>query len=246
MLSLRPEVPWWRVVPIRMITKYTNAWRLPTRDHGMPAKWGFHVILRLWYWYMIHFCALDAIYEEFTVQTFHLTVVLNRIVNLPDTRYLPDTWYQAGYLVDPDILPDTWYPAGYHPDIRYSPTSLDCPWIMLNQDEHQGFWCFPLPRRRLRWPRRQLGQAWIRPCTENHGLCLVWTSYTCEVGFIFQSYLSKHISQFYNCSASLYFFSVVFGPLRCLDLSTCIPARPVTKTSDKCTCENPFSRSCSW
>ena len=46
---------------------------------------------------MIHFCALDVIYQEFTVQTFHLTVVLNRIINLPDTRY------PAGYPVDPDI-----------------------------------------------------------------------------------------------------------------------------------------------
>ena len=30
-------------------------------------------------------------------------VVLNRIVNLPDSGYLPDTRYSAGYPVDPDI-----------------------------------------------------------------------------------------------------------------------------------------------
>ena len=41
--------------------------------------------------YTIHFCALGAIYEDFNFQTFHLTVVLNRIVNLQDTGYLPDT-----------------------------------------------------------------------------------------------------------------------------------------------------------
>ena len=38
-----------------------------------------------------------------------LKVVLNRIVNLPDSGYLPDTRYPAGYPVDPDI--------------RYSPTN---------------------------------------------------------------------------------------------------------------------------
>ena len=32
-----------------------------------------------------------------------LKVVLNRIVNLPDSEYLPDIRYPAGYPVDPDI-----------------------------------------------------------------------------------------------------------------------------------------------
>ena len=32
-----------------------------------------------------------------------LKVVLNRIINLPDSGYLPDTRYPAGYPVDPDI-----------------------------------------------------------------------------------------------------------------------------------------------
>ena len=32
-----------------------------------------------------------------------LKVVLNRIVNLLDSGYLPDTRYPAGYPVDPDI-----------------------------------------------------------------------------------------------------------------------------------------------
>ena len=32
-----------------------------------------------------------------------LKVVLNRIVNLPDSGYLPDSRYPAGYPVDPDI-----------------------------------------------------------------------------------------------------------------------------------------------
>ena len=53
---------------------------------------------------MIHFCALDAIYEEFTVQTFHLTVVLNRIVNLQDTGYMISGRISGTALTDTGVV----------------------------------------------------------------------------------------------------------------------------------------------
>ena len=52
-----------------------------------------------------------------------LKVVLNRIVNLPETGYLLDTRYPAGYPVDPDF--------------RYSPNVHDNRREQINPREHQ-------------------------------------------------------------------------------------------------------------